>query len=211
MKKLIIIGCGGFARELYWHAQDSLGYRKEWGLKGYLDGDVRLPEVEYEKLKLPVLGDVTSYEIQQDDVFICAVGTPAVRKKLSEMVRARGGRFLTLIHSTAIVHGSASIGEGTILCPWVSVHDHAVVGKDVLFNIRSGAGHDAVIGDCSCFMGGCSINGYVQIGCQTYWGDGACALPHSRIDDGAFIGARSVVFKHVRKGQKVFGNPAMPI
>ena len=211
MKKLIIVGCGGFARELYWHAQDSLGYLETWELKGFLDGDVRLPEAEYEKLELPVVGDIASYEIQPDDVFVCAVGTPAVRKKMSEALRARGGKFFTLMHKTAIVHGTAQIGEGTILCPRVSIHDHAVIGKDVLFNGNSGAGHDVTVGDHSCFMGGCSLCGYAQIGRETYWGDGACALPHSRVDDGAFVGARSVVFKHVRAGQKVFGNPAMPI
>ncbi len=56
MKDLIIIGVGGFAREVYWHAQNSIGYRTEWDIKGFLDGDVILSEKEYNKLPLRVLG-----------------------------------------------------------------------------------------------------------------------------------------------------------
>ena len=82
LRHLIIIGVGGFAREVYWNAQNSLGYGVDWDLKGFLDGDIRLPEEEYEKLDMPVLGNVNNYDINKDDVFICAIGTSKVRKKL---------------------------------------------------------------------------------------------------------------------------------
>ena len=147
LKHLIIIGVGGFAREVYWHAQDSLGYGTEWDLKGFLDGDVKLPEEEYQKLELPVLGDINSYHIEEDDVFICAIGDPAIKKKLIEIILQRDGKFINLIHKTAIIHGNAKMGVGNILCPWSYVFDHAVVGNYVTFNCQSGLGHDAVIGD----------------------------------------------------------------
>ena len=70
MKHLIIIGVGGFARELFWNAHDSVGYGTGWDIKGFLDGDVELAAEEYEKLPLPVLGDVDSYVIQTNDCFI---------------------------------------------------------------------------------------------------------------------------------------------
>ena len=37
MKNLIIIGVGGFAREIYWHAQKAHGFGDEWRIKGFLD------------------------------------------------------------------------------------------------------------------------------------------------------------------------------
>ena len=211
MKHLVIIGTGGFAREVYWHAHDAVGYGSAWDIKGFLDGDMRLAEEEYQKLMLPVLGDVRSYVIHPDDVFLCAIGSPQVKEKLVQGIQKRGGEFINVIHRSAIVHPTVKIGVGNILCPLVHILDHAAVGNFVTFNGRSGVGHDAVIGDYSSLMSAVDITGYVRVGQRTFWGSGARAVPHSRIDDDATIGIASVVFRHVRAGMKVFGNPAMPI
>lgn len=211
MKHLIIVGVGGYAREVYWHAQESLGYGVEWDIKGFLDGDVRLSKEDYEKLQLPVLGNVASYDIQVDDVFVCAISLPDVKKRLVQEICGHGGIFINLIHKTSIIHKTACIGIGNIIGHLVSIHDNAQVGDFVILNGRVGIGHDAVVGDYSSLMGVVSINGDAHVGKETFWGTNSVAMPHSKIEDGAFVGVSSVVFKHVRKGQKVFGNPAMPI
>ena len=89
MKHLIIIGVGGFAREVYWHARSSFGFGTDWDIKGFLDGDVKLAPEEYEKLSAPVLGDINTYVIDSDDVFVCAIAAPAVKKKLIERKERR--------------------------------------------------------------------------------------------------------------------------
>ena len=211
LKHLIIIGVGGFAREVYWHAQDSFGYGTEWDLKGFLDGDVRLEEEEYRKLKLPLWGDVNDYQIQEDDVFICAIANPKVKKKIVELVRERGGEFINLIHRTAIIHETARLGTGNILCPFDTIHDYSVMGNYITLNGRVGISHDVEVGDYSSIMGVVSINGWAKVGKCTFWGTNSVAMPYSKIEDDAFVGVGGVVFKRVRKGQKVFGNPAVPI
>lgn len=211
MKHLIIIGVGGFAREVYWHAQESLGYRREWDLKGFLDGDVRLDEKEYGKLSMPLLGNVENYQADADDVFICAVGTPKVRYRLTSIIEKRGGKFINLIHRTSIIHGTVKMGTGNVLCPYTNLNDHSVIGNHLIFNGHSGIGHDGKAGDYSCFMGGASLMGYASVGERVYFADGAVAMPHSIVEDDAYVGIRSVVFKRVKSGQRVFGNPALPI
>lgn len=109
MKHLIIIGVGGFARELYWHAQESLGYSSDWNLKGFLDGDVKLNDDEYKKLQLPVLGNINDYKIEDEDVFICAVAEPNIKVKLVGRILERGGKFINLIHKTARIHGTVKM------------------------------------------------------------------------------------------------------
>ena len=211
MRHLIIIGTGAFARELYWHAQDSLGFGVEWEIKGCLDGDSRLPEEEYAKLEMPVLGSVADYVPAPGDVFVCAVGQPQAKQRLVQAIMAKGGTFLNVIHKTALLQGNVRLGTGVIICPWCYVNDHAVVGSHVMLNMHTGLGHDVCIGDFSSCMCNVSLAGYVKAGALTYWGDNAVALPGSRIDDQAFVGAGSVVLKRVRAGVKVFGNPAVPI
>ncbi|MBR1579545.1 MAG: transferase [Selenomonadaceae bacterium] len=215
MKHLIIIGVGGFAREVYWHAQDSIGYGDEWNIKGFLDGDVKLAPEEYEKLSAPVLGDINTYDAVDDDVFVLAIADPSVKKKLIELAHRRWGGgealFPNLIHKSAIIHGTVKMGVGNVLTPHVSLNDHVVIGKFNTFNCGSGIGHDGVVGDYCSFMGGSGVAGFGRVGNEVYFGTGALVLPHGKVDDEVYVGVKSVVFKHVRKGQKVFGNPAMPI
>ena len=211
LKHLIIIGVGGFAREIYWHSQDSIGYGIDWDLKGFLDGDVKLSEQEYKKIKLPVLGDINSYKVEQDDVFICAIADPKIKKKLINIILQHGGKFINLIHKTAIVHGNVNMGLGNILSPHVLIHDHVIIGNYVTFNVNSMMGHDSSIDNYSSIMGNVIINGYAKIGENVYMATSSIALPHSKIEDDAFVGVSSVVFKRVRKGNRVFGNSAFPI
>ncbi len=212
MKHLVICGTGSFSRELYWHAQNSIGYGVEWDIKGFLDGTVKLSdENEYKKLPLPVLGSVCDYKIENDDVFTCAVGTPSIRKQLIEIISKKGGKFINVIHNTAIVQGSAKLGTGIILCPFTYVNDSSIIEDNVMLNTMSGLGHDVQLGAYSCIMGHVELCGYVKVGSEVYFGSGARVLPHGKVGDGAFVGSGSVVLKKVKAGVKVFGNPAVEI
>ena len=211
MKHLIIIGVGGFAREVCWYARESLGYGTEWDLKGFLDGDVKLSDDEYEKLSFPVLGNIADYDIQDDDVFICAVGDPAVKFKLVQCILQRGGKFINLIHRTASICSTAKMGVGNILAPLAGLSDHAAIGNYVTINCSSGVAHDSNLGDYSTLSSWIDIMGNVSVGKSVFMAGGAKALPHSTIEDNAYVGVSSIVFKRVKAGMRVFGNPAMPI
>ncbi len=211
MKNLVIIGVGGFARVVYGHTHDSLGYGEEWNVKGFLDGDVKLAQNEYDKLPASVLGDVNNYEIQEADVFVCAIANPAVKKKLVETILNRGGKFINIIHKTAIIHKTVILGVGNIIAPYCMIYDSSKLGDHIMLNSKSILGHDVEIGDFSTLLGDVNINGRAKVGECSCWGAGSIALPQSVIEDNAFVGVGSVVFRHVKKGQKVFGNPAMPM
>ena len=211
MKHLIIIGVGGFAREVYWNAQDSIGYGTEWDLKGFLDGDIRLAEEEYGKLKLPVLGNINSYEIAEDDVFFCAIGNGQVRKKVVERMLAKDAEFISLIHNTSIIRGIASYGAGVMFGPRTGVGDHVVIGDFVILNTASAVGHDARIDDYASIMSYVDITGYSHIEEGVMFGSGARILPHGRVGAYATVGAGSVVLRKVKPGTTVFGNPAVPV
>lgn len=211
MKNLIIIGVGGFAREVYWHAQNSVGNGSQWKVKGFLDGNVKVSDREYELLDALLLGDVEHYEIQQDDVFICAIANPQIKMMLTQIIEEKKGKFINLIHHTALVSDNSVLGQGIILCPFTIISCNVRVGNHVMFNSYSDAGHDAVIGSYTSIMGHVDITGNVQVGDRTYWGSGSRALPHSKIGDDSTVGAGSVVLKKVKENQTVFGIPAMPI
>lgn len=209
MKSLIIIGVGGFAREIYWHAQKSIGYGVDWQIKGFLDGDIKLAAADYELLPAEVLGDVDSYDICADDVFTCAVGTPHARKVLAEKILARGGTFINLVSNFAYVMPTVKLGRGVIVCPYANIGDRAELEDFVALNDLTIVGHDAQVGKFSCVMPHANIAGKCKIGAEVFIGSGAIILPKAKVGDGATVGAGSVVLKKVRAGAKVFGNPAV--
>lgn len=211
MKHLIIIGVGGFAREVHWHAQNSLGYGEEWDIKGFLDGDVKLDELEYKKLPSPLLGDVDSYKIRPDDVFVCSIADCATRDRLTRILEGKGAEFINLVHRTALIASNHKMGKGCIIGPLCVISPDTSIGNHVIMNGISSIGHDVIVGDYCSFMALSGLMGYASAGKRVYMADSARALPHVTLEDDAFVGIGSVVFKRVRSGKKVFGNPAMPI
>ncbi len=211
MKQLIIIGVGGFAREIYWNIPQSLGMDDGWEIKGFLDGDIRLNEDEYKKLPLSLLGDIRTYEFSDEDYCVCAIGTPAVREKIINMALAKGAKFVSLVHKTAMLNNSRPIGEGVIIGAYAGIGDLDEIGDYVIVNTDTHIGHDVCVGDFSCIMAHVNVMGYSNIGKRVFVGGSATIFPHSKIGDDAYIGAGSVVLKRVKPGIKVFGNPAMPI
>ncbi len=211
MKNLVIIGAGGFAREVYWHAQKSIGFETDWRIKGFIDGDVKLAAEDYAKLPTKILGDIDSYEISTDDVFTCAIGTPAVRRKLIEKIIGRGGEFINLISNDAAIMPTAKIGRGVIFAGHVAVNDSAEIGDFAVINNFSGVGHDAKLGRYSCVMSFVNLTGECEIGAEVFVASNVFVAPRVKVGDGAYLGAGSVVLKNVRAGAKVFGNPALEI
>lgn len=210
MKHLVIIGVGGFAREVYGHALNAVGYGEEWDIKGFLDGDIKLSPDEYEKIDKPLLGDVFSYNVSPDDIFICAIADSTARKRFTDEIIGKNGEFINLIHQRATIQGHVEMGIGNIICPHSHINDHAKIGNFVIIN-DAAMGHDSEIGDYSSMMGGAGLCGYAKVGKNVYMATSAIALPHAVIEDDVYIGVGSVVFKKAKKGKKYFGNPAIPI
>ncbi|HOY32876.1 MAG TPA: sialic acid O-acetyltransferase, partial [Bacteroidales bacterium] len=70
MKKLILIGARGYGRVIYNLAISCKGYNTEYTIKGFLD-DKRDALDEFDGYP-PVIASVEDYQVQQDDVFVCA-------------------------------------------------------------------------------------------------------------------------------------------
>ena len=134
MKHLVIIGARGWGREMYALARNTVAYENgEFDIKGFLDDKIDA----LDGLKgdfPPILGPVESYNIQDDDVFFCAMGDPHWRKHYAEKISEKGGRFISLISPTARINPTAIIGEGTIIGNYSLVSDNVVIGRhSILF------------------------------------------------------------------------------
>ena len=211
MHNLLIVGTGGFAREVFWHAQNSIGFGETFYTKGFLEGNIPLRMGYYDNLPLPVFSNILDYCIAKDDVFVIAIADINAKIAISKIIDEKGGEYINLIHKTSMVSEKVNIGKDVILCPFTTVSVNVNIGNHIMLNSYSSLGHDAILGDYTSVMAHVDITGNVEVGKATYWGSGSRALPHSKIGEHSLVGAGSVVLKKVKAGQTVFGNPAMPI
>ncbi len=209
MKNLIIIGARGFGREVYHLATQCKGYRSEFEIKGFLDD--KADALDGVGGYPSILGAVETYVIQADDVFVCALGEAKFKKQYVDLVRGMGGLFYTLIHPSAMISPNAKIGQGALILSNVFVSCEVQVGDFVTLQPFCTIGHDARIGSFAhlnayAFMGG---HAHADEGVTLH--TGAKILPHKKIGAWATVGAGSVVLRHVKPGNTVFGVPAVPL
>lgn len=206
MKQLLIIGARGFGREIYFNAMECKGYETEFTLKGFLDD--KADALEGLSGYAPILGPVEDYVIQPDDVFFCALGDVNFKRHYIELVKAKGGIFQSLIHSSAIIYNSTHIGEGCLIFANVHITADIRISDYVTVCGFSTIGHDARIGQYSHLGAYSFLGGHSELGESVTLHPRASILPHKKVGSGATVGAGSVVMRNVKPGTTVFGLPA---
>ena len=205
MKPLVLIGGGGHCKSVI-DVAESAGYQ----ILGILD----MPEdVSKEILSAKVIGtddDIPLYVNKAE--FLITVGfikNPAIRIKLYNKVKEAGGKFATIIASTAYVSKYATIGEGTVIMHHAFVNAGAKVGNNVIVNTFSNIEHDAMIGDQCHISTGTMVNGDCKVGNNVFIGSQSVLANGITIGDGIIVGAGSLVRKSISEKGIYSGNPAV--
>jgi sugar O-acyltransferase (sialic acid O-acetyltransferase NeuD family) len=206
LPKLVIIGAGGFGREMVAWARQSIQFERDWVVKGLIDDN--LHALNGKNTPAPLLGTVQDYQPASDEVFICALGVPAIKKKCCELLINRGAVFTRLIHRTAVLGDNVEMAEGVVMCPYTVASANNRLGRSVAVNLHSSLDHDACVDDWSQVNCHCDLTGAVQVGREVFIGSSVSIIPGVKIGDGAYLGAGSVVLRDVPPGAKVFGVPA---
>lgn len=209
LRKLVIIGAGGFGREMLAWAEQSVQIGREWEIKGFIDDN--LNALDGKSPRAPLLGRISDYSPAPEDVFICALGVPEFKKRCSESIARRGGIFTQLFHRTAVVGHNVELADGVVLCPFAVVSANNRLGRCVALNLHATVDHDANVGDWSQINCHCDLTAAVDVGREVFMGSRVSVIPNVRIGDGAYIGAGGVVLRDVPAGWRMAGAPARRI
>jgi sugar O-acyltransferase (sialic acid O-acetyltransferase NeuD family) len=204
--RTIIVGAGGFGRELISWAEDCHIAGTLPPVAGLIDDN---PEsMDGFHYRVALLGNIADFAPLPGDHLLMAIGAPEAKQKVAELLRGRGGSFATMVHPSVVIATSAQIGQGTVLCPMSLVSADANIGQLCIINALSSIGHDVQIGAFSTLSAHVDLTGHVSLGASVTVGTGAKLLPRVKVGQGATIGAGSVVYRAVPAGRSVFAAPA---
>jgi len=175
VKRLVIIGSGGFGTEVLDvvnAASDSTFHFGGWIVEAsYPQQPVR---------GFPVLGDLEWLSEHRDEFeAICAIGDPTVRRRMVDA--ADGVQFTWIAHPSYQYGEQPEVGEGSVLCANVLVTNRVRIGRHVHLNLATTVGHGAVIGDFVTTAPGVHISGDVTVEEGAYLGTGAVILEKLRV------------------------------
>lgn len=209
MNKLIILGAGGFGREVHSWLSDWCENNRAWSISGFIDDN---PDAlnGFDGTP-PILSKISSYKPEADEYIVCAIGNPQTKKSITQALLEKNAKFFTFQHPSAIIGKRVSIGTGTVICPNAVITTDVSIGEFVTINAASTVGHDASIGSYSTLSGHCDVTGGAQLGECVFMGSHATVLPKTRVESNACIGAGSVALRKVSAGTTVFGVPAKRI
>lgn len=165
-------------------------------------------------LGVPVLGgDDRLAELVGRGVgrFVVAVGNTApgdLRRRLFEAALEAGLEPLTVVHPSAIVSPSVSLGGGAVVLPGAVIGARVCIGLNVIINSRSLVEHDCVIKDHVHIASGACLCGGCIVGVGSFVGSGATIRQQIRIGSLAMIALGAAVVADVPDGATVMGVPA---
>ena len=146
---------------------------------------------------------------RQDKNFILGTGNGLLRKNMSEVFLARGGKLQSVISSRAYVSSlNTVLGEGLNIMHNAVIGPEVFIGTGSLINAGVHIHHESYIGSYCEICPGAIITGKVTIGDYTFVGSGAIILPGVSIGNNVKIGAGAVVIKNVSDNCTMVGVPA---
>ena len=181
-KRLIVISAGDYAREVAWMAGTIPENCRDWVFAGFLDGRRRILD-KYPGAG-PILGNPESYEIKENDRFVCAIGSIDDLRKYAELIEKRGGFFVNVIHQSALIGERTKIGVGCIVWPNATITTDVTIGSHVSVHPNVVVSHDAVIGSFSILSAGSFVGGHAKLAEEVFLKHGAVVPSRTDVQRG---------------------------
>lgn len=203
MRKIILIGNGGHSKVI----KDIIEAQQQFEVVGFLD-DKFDSYFENEHYFYDSLQNIELYK--SDYLFNIAIGNNFVREKIFQEMEVNIEQFPVLIHPTACISPSVSIGNGTVVMPGTVINADTVIGKHSIVNSGAIIEHDNDISDFVHLSPNATLAGNVTVGMYSHIAVNATILPQIKIGERCIVGASATVIKDINAGTTVIGTPAKP-
>ncbi len=135
-----------------------------------------------------------------------ALGNPITRAsvagKIANLPQAN------IIHSSAYLARSSSLGEGNTICAQAVINSNAVLANHVLVNNAAVVEHDSFLSDFVTVCPGALVGGRVDLSTGAFIGSGATILPRLKVGAHSILAAGSVLTASLPDNVLAMGCPA---
>jgi sugar O-acyltransferase (sialic acid O-acetyltransferase NeuD family) len=143
-----------------------------------------------------------------DGVDAAALGVGDNRARQLALARCAELCVPSLVHPSAVVSPSATLGRGSVVFPAAVVNAGARIGVAVIVNSAAVVEHDCVLADAVHVSPHATLAGGVVVGERSWIGAGATVIQGVRVGADVTVGAGAVVLRDVSAGSTVVGVPA---
>lgn len=147
----------------------------------------------------------------QKHLCFVAIGENRLRKKIGEFLAQNEISWIKAIHPSAIVSGSAKIGQGVMLGAGIIINAQASIGEGTICNTGSIIEHECSIGNFVHIAPAAVLCGGVEVGDNSFIGANAVIKQGIQIGKNVIVGAGSVVLTDLPDNTVAIGNPSKNI
>ncbi|UZT99688.1 NeuD/PglB/VioB family sugar acetyltransferase [Chryseobacterium fluminis] len=209
MKKIAIIGAGGFGREVKMLIDQINHKENQFQLVGFYD------DKHYENHinGVPYLGKIENINMINDPLCLAvAIADPKIKQRVLDKIDNVNIEYPNLIHPSVIIgQDNVKLGKGNIICAGVIITIDIEIEDFVILNLSCTVGHDTQIKKYCSFMPTVNISGEVIVNEAVYVGTGAKIINLLEIGENTIVGAGAVVSKSLPANCTAVGIPAKPI
>ena len=205
MKDIVIVGAGGFSKEVAFLIEDINKANLEWNLLGYVDEEVGSMNGKY-----TVVGN-DEWLLNYDKPLhvVIGIGSTKIISKISENLKSNTLlKFPNLIHPNVVLdEEGVKFGEGNIICAGNIFTTDIEIGSFNIINLNCTIGHDSLIGSNNIFNPNVNVSGGANIGTDCFFGTSSTILQYINIGDNTIIGANGLVIKDLTEPGVYVGVP----
>lgn len=208
MKDIVIVGAGGFGREVAWLIEDINEENPQWNILGFVDDNESIQGEQLGEYK--VIG-TTDYLMEKELNVVIAIANPVIRQNIYNKIKDTENIFPTLIHPSAIFSDSVTFGQGVVISAGNIVTVDITIEDFVIIDRSCNIGHDTMINKFSTLLPSTTISGNVYIEENILIGTGSTIIQGLTVGKKSIIGAGAVVTKDIPENCTAVGVPAKPI
>lgn len=210
MKKIIVVGAGGFGKEIAWLIERINKVTNEYTILGFVDDNKAAGELVG---RYKVIGSIDYLKEKKNLYVAVAIGCSRTRHAVVKKIKEINSEicFPNLIDPSVILGNVSCIGEGNLICASTILTVDYSLGNFDIINLDCTIGHEAILCDFVTLYPSVNVSGNVTINKYSEIGTGSQIIQGIEIGENVIVGAGSTVVKQLEDNITAVGSPAKKI